>query len=584
MTIRASNTAIPEQYAIFREEVLSGLIPISREISQEMNRIDARIADPTIYYDARPVGAFIRFCEAEMTKTDGTDLRLLDSFKLWAEQLFGWHVIADRTIFVANTNGVGGSFEVVPHMKRLITKQYLIVARGGAKSMYLSMVQAYFLIIHSDTTHQITTAPVKYMAEEVMAPIRTAIIRSRGPLFKFLTAKTRVPNDSNYSGARAMLLASKKGIESLLTGSVLEVRPMAIAKLQGLRPMVSTVDEWLSSDTREDVIGALEQGASKLDTYVIVAASSEGTVRNGSGDDMKLELAKILSGEYPDEHTSIFHYKLDSIEEVGNPDLWLKANPNLGITVSYEAYAKDVKRAEHAPANRNDIIAKRFNIPMAGFTYFFTYEETLVHPPKNFRDMVCSLGGDMSQGDDFCSFAFLFPMRPHRFGMKTLNFITTRTLDRLKPAARIKYQEFLDEGSLIVLEGTVLNMMEVYEVLMDHIYSNGYVVHAFGYDPYNADALVTKYKQDNGPYGIEVVRQGSRTESVPLGEIKALTEDGRLIFDQKIVEYAMGNTMVEEDNNGNRKLYKKRYDAKIDPVAALMDAYVAYSRHPDEFS
>lgn len=571
-----SNTAIPEQYSRFRKQVLSGDIPISKEMSQEMHRIDDRILDPNIYYDSRPVDAFIAFCENELTKTDGSPLKVLPSFKLWAEQLFGWYYYTTKSVFD------GSTFIEKPVLRRLIKKQYLIVARGGAKSMYAAFVQAYFLIIDGATTHQITTAPTMKQADETLSPIRTAIARAPGPLLKFLTTPVKGIRHGS-GGFSVMLTSTKKGIESFLTGSLLEIRPMSIAKLQGLRPKISTVDEWLSGDIREDVIGALEQGASKLEDYIIVAVSSEGTVRNGSGDDIKLELAKILNGEYDDPHTSIFYYKLDSIEEVGDPKTWLKAQPNLGITVSYEAYHRDVKRASNAPSARNDILAKRFNLPMEGFTYFFTYEETLVHPKKKYIEMDCALGADLSQGDDFCSFLFLFPIRGGAFGIKSINFITERTVKLLKPSVRQKYQQFIDENSLIVMPGSVLDSTEIFYEVDRRIEERKYNVMAFGYDPYNADVFVDLYKQHYGPYGVDPVKQGVRTESVPLGEIKKLSEDRLLLFDERIFEFAMGNAMVLEDTNGNRKLYKRRYENKIDPVAALLDAYVQYTRYPDLF-
>lgn len=573
-----SNTAVPQYYAEFRRRVIRGQQPVCYEISLEMNRIDKLIASPDYYFDPRPVEAFIRFCEAEMTKTDGGEIVLLESFKLWAEQLFGWYYWATRTRFV------DGEFHDEYYMKRLVNKQYLIVARGGAKSMYAAFIQAYFLIVDGGTSHQITTAPTMKQAEEVMSPIRTAMVRHPGPLLTFLTSPIRglIEDRANY---KSMLASTKKGIESFLTGSLLEVRPMSINKLQGLRPYVSTLDEWLSGDIREDVVGAVEQGASKLPDYVIVAISSEGTVRNGSGDEIKMELAKILRGEYEDPHTSIWHYKLDDVEEVGNPEMWIKAQPNLGLTVSYEAYEKDVRRAESAPSARNDILAKRFGLPMEGYTYFFTYAETLPHPnAPRFDRMECAMGADLSQGDDFCSFTFLFPLRDGAFGVTSLNFITERTYILLPSAARYKYDEFVQEGSLVVLDGSVLDIQEVYEVLDATIHERQYDVLTMGYDPYNAETLVRLWEQYNGPYGIELVRQGTRTESVPLGEIKHLAEDRLLIFGEKIISFAMGNAMAMEDTNGNRKLFKRRYENKIDPVAALIDAYVAYMRNPDMFN
>ena len=576
-----SNTQIPVYYDQFRRDVMRGRIPVCLEISQEMNRIDARIADPDIYYDPEPVEGFIRFCEHELTKTDGSDLKLLDSFKLWAEQLFGWWYYATRSVHKVDSDGQG-YFVEEEYLKRLINKQYLVVARGAAKTMYVSFIQAYFLVIDGETTHQITTAPTMKQAEETLSPIRTAIIRSVGPLFRFLTVKTKTERTIT-SGPREMLASTKRGIESYITGSVLEIRPMSIAKLQGLRPKVSTVDEWLSGDIREDVVGAIEQGASKLDDYIIICTSSEGTVRNGSGDSIKMELQAILNGEYDDPHTSIFIYKMDKIEEISNPSLWVKANPNIGLTVSYEAYERDVDRATKVPSARNDILAKRFGIPMEGFTYFFTYEEIIPHRRRTYNSMVCALGADLSQGDDFCSFAFLFPLRGPGFGVKTLNFISERTFRLLQPAARAKYEEFIAEGSLIVMDGTVLNMSDVYFILEEEVQAHGYEILTFGYDPYNSEAFIKLYVSDYSGFGVEVVRQGVRTESVPLGELKALAEDRLLFFDQRIVQYAMGNAMVIEDTNGNRKLYKRRYEAKIDPVAAMMDAYVAFVRNRELF-
>lgn len=573
-----SNRATPHYYAQFRDEVLAGNLPICLEISLEMNRIDKLIADPTYYYDPAPVEAWRNFCETEMTKTDGSDIQLLDSFTLWGEQLFGWFYWSVRTIYV------DGAFQEQLYLKRLISKQYLIVARGGAKSMYLAFVQAYFLIVDGETTHQITTAPTMKQAEEVLAPIRTAMIRHPGPLLTFLTTEMRglVQSRSNY---KSLLASTKRGIESFITASVLEIRPMTIDKLQGLRPKVSTLDEWLSGDIREDVVGAVEQGASKLDDYIIVAASSEGTVRNGAGDEIKLELKRILNGEYNDPHTSIWHYKVDDVREVGDPDMWVKAQPNIGITVSYEAYHKDVLRAENAPSARNDILAKRFGLPMEGYTYFFTYEETIPHVNVgSFSRMECAMGADLSQGDDFCSFTFLFPLRDGTFGVESINFITDRTYRLLASAARFKYDEFIAEESLIVLEGSVLDIPEVYSVLEEEMERRQYDVMAMGYDPYNAELFVKLWEGHNGPFGIEVVRQGARTESVPLGEIKKLSEDRALRFDQAIFSYAMGNAMVMEDTNGNLKLYKRRYENKIDPVSALMDGYVAYTRNPELFA
>ena len=579
MPIYPSNTETPRYYNAFRNEVLSGTHPICLEISLEMNRIDRLIADPKYFYNPRPVEAFIAFCENELTKTDGSSFRMLDSFKLWAEQLFGWYYWSERPVYNPNT----GKFDDVPYLKRLVNKQYLIVARGAAKSMYAAFIQAYYLIFDGETTHQIATAPTMKQAEEVLGPIRTAMTRHQGPLLKFLTAEIKglELNKSNY---KSMLAATKRGIESFITGSLLEIRPMTIDKLQGLRPKVSTLDEWLSGDIREDVVGAVEQGASKLEDYIIIAVSSEGTVRNGAGDEIKLELRKILNGEYDDPYTSIWHYKLDSIDEVPNPDMWVKAQPNIGITVSYEAYHKDVLRAEKAPSTRNDILAKRFGIPMEGYTYFFTYEETVPHGRVgSFAHMECAMGADLSQGDDFCSFTFLFPIRTGEFGVRSISFITERTHKLLPTVARFKYDSFVREGSLHVLEGSVLDISEVFDVLEEEIDNRKYEVLTMGYDPYNADAFVNRWKQHNGPFGIEIVRQGVRTESVPLGEIKKLSEDRLLLFDEEIFSYTMGNAMVVEDTNGNRKLIKRRYEYKIDPVSALMDAYVAYSRNIEMF-
>ena len=574
-----SNTETPYYYKEFRRKVVSGDMPVCLEISLEMNRIDRLIENPSYYYDPAPVEAFIRFCEKELTKTDGSELKVLDSFRLWAEQLFGWYYWSSRAVYKAEE----GEFEEDIYLKRLISKQYLIVARGGAKSMYAAFIQAYFLIVNGETTHQIATAPTMKQAEEVLGPIRTAMTRHPGPLLTFLTAEIRglKLNRSNYS---SMLLATKKGIESFITGSLLEIRPMTIDKLQGLRPKVSTLDEWLSGDIREDVVGAVEQGASKLDDYIIVAVSSEGTVRNGSGDEVKLELRKILNGEYNDPHTSIWHYKIDDVAEVADSDMWIKAQPNIGLTVSYEAYHKDVKRAEAAPSTRNDILAKRFGLPMEGYTYFFTYEETLPHRKvASFAHMECSMGADLSQGDDFCSFTFLFPINTGEYGIVSISFITERTYKLLPSAARFKYDTFINEKSLIVLEGNVLDIAEVYEVLDDEIERRKYDVMTMGYDPYNAEVFVKLWTQHNGPFGIEVVKQGVRTESVPLGEIKNLSEDRYLLFNQEIFSYAMGHAMVMEDTNGNIKLYKRRYEHKIDPVSALMDAYVALQRNPELF-
>jgi phage terminase large subunit-like protein len=576
-----SNTATPTYYGQFRDAVVRGEIPVNREISMEMNRIDALIANPNIYYDDKAVEGFILYCDAELTLTDGSDLHLLDSFKLWAEQIFGWYYFVDRSVYQPNADGHGGKYVTKTIKKRLTTKQFLIIARGAAKSMYANCIQSYFLNVDTSTTHQITTAPTMKQADEVMSPFRTAITRSRGPLFKFLTEGS-LQNTTGSRANRVKLASTKKGVENFLTGSLLEVRPMAINKLQGLRPKISTVDEWLSGDIREDVVGAIEQGASKLDDYLIVAISSEGTIRNGSGDSIKLELADILKGEYIAPHVSIWHYKLDEIEEVSKPEMWLKANPNLGKTVTYETYQLDVERAEKAPASRNDILAKRFGIPMEGYTYFFTYDETLPHRHREFWRMPCALGADLSQGDDFCAFTFLFPLR-QGFGVKTRSYITSLTLMKLPGAMRQKYDEFINEGSLHVLEGTVLDMMEVYDDLDRHIQDSEYDVRALGFDPYNAKEFVTRWEQENGPFGIEKVIQGAKTESVPLGELKNFSEQRLLVFDQALMTFAMGNAITMEDTNGNRKLLKKRQEAKIDNVAAMMDAYVAYKANKDSF-
>lgn len=577
-----SNTAVPRYYGEFRDAVVRGDVPVNREIAMEMNRIDALIANPNIYYDDLAVEGFILYCENELTLTDGGDLHLLPSFVLWAEQIFGWYYFVERSVYQPSEDNHGGHYETRTIKKRLTTKQYLIVARGAAKSLYESCLQSYFLTVDTSTTHQITTAPTMKQADEVMSPMRTAITRSRGPLFKFLTEGSM----QNTTGSRAMrvkLASTKKGIENFLTGSLVEVRPMAINKLQGLRPKISTVDEWLSGDLREDVIGAIEQGASKLDDYLIVAVSSEGTVRNGSGDTIKMELADILKGEYMAPHISIWHYKLDEIEEVADPAMWIKANPNLGKTVSYETYHLDVERAEKAPASRNDILAKRFGIPMEGYTYFFTYEETIPHRPHKFWQMPCALGADLSQGDDFCAFTFLFPLRSGKYGIKTRSYITDLTLAKLPGALRHKYDSFIHEGSLHVLEGTVLDMMEVYDDLDQYIQLEEFDVRAFGFDPYNAKEFVQRWEAENGPFGIEKVPQGSKTESVPLGELKILSEERFLIFDQDLMSFTMGNAITLEDTNGNRKLLKRRQDEKIDNVAALMDAYIAYKAHKEAF-
>ena len=576
-----SNRATPIYYGQFREAVMRGEIPVCREVSMEMNRIDALIANPNIYYDPAPVEGFILYCENELTLTDGSDLHLLDSFKLWAEQIFCWYYFVSRSVYVPNPDGRGGKYVTKTIKKRLTTKQYLIVARGAAKSLYESCIQSYFLNVDTATTHQITTSPTMKQADEVMAPFRTAIIRARGPLFQFLTEGS-LQNTTGSRALRQKLVPTKKGIENFLTGSLLEVRPMSINKLQGLRPKVSTVDEWLSGDLREDVIGAIEQGASKLDDYLIVAVSSEGTVRNGSGDTIKMELADILKGEYVAPHISIWHYKLDELEEVADPAMWPKAQPNIGKTVTYETYQLDVERAEKAPASRNDILAKRFGIPMEGYTYFFTYEETIPHRKRDFWEMPCSLGADLSQGDDFCAFTFLFPLR-NGFGVKTRSYITSLTLMKLPGAMRHKYDEFIREGSLHVLEGTVLDMMEVYDDLDAHIEERSYDVRTLGFDPYNAKEFVTRWEQENGPFGIEKVIQGAKTESVPLGELKIFSEQRHLFFDQLLMQFAMGNAITLEDTNGNRKLLKRRQDEKIDNVAALMDAYVAYKANKEAF-
>jgi phage terminase large subunit-like protein len=577
-----SNTATPKYYGEFRAAVLRGEIPVNREISLQMNLIDELIRDRNFYYDSDAIDGFIRYCENELTLTDGSEFHLLDTFKLWAEDLLAWFYFVERSVYVPSEDGHGGHYETKIIKKRLRNKQYLIVARGAAKSMYDMCIQSYFLNVNVATTHQITTAPTMKQAEEVMSPFRTAITRAPGPLFKFLTEGS-LQNTTGSRALRVKLASTKKGIENFLTGSLLEVRPMSVAKLQGLRPKVSTVDEWLSSDVREDVIGALEQGASKLDDYVIVASSSEGTVRNGSGDTIKMELQDILKGDYPNPHVSIWYYRLDEIEEVADPSTWLKANPNIGKTVSYETYQLDVERAEKAPSTRNDILAKRFGIPMEGYTYFFTYEETLPHRRREFWRLPCALGADLSQGDDFCAFTFLFPLPNGTFGVKTRSYISSLTMMKLPGAMRQKYEEFILEGSLHVLEGAVLDMMEVYEDLERFILANEYEIRAFGYDPYNAKEFVTRWQSENGPYGLEKVIQGARTESVPLGELKKFSEQRMLIFDQVLMSWAMGNSITMEDTNGNRKLLKKRQDQKIDNVAALMDAWVAYKLNKDSF-
>ena len=583
-----SNTATPKYYGMFREAVLRGEIPVCETISMEMNRIDSLIANPGIYYDDKAVDGFVRYCENELTLTDGSDLKLLDSFKLWAEQIFGWYYYVERSIYEPSPDGHGGRYVNKRIKKRLINKQYLIVARGAAKSMYAFCLQSYFLNVDTSTTHQVTTAPTMAQADEVMSPFRTAITRSRGPLFKFLTEGS-IQNTTGSKAKRVKLASTKKGIENFLTGSLLEVRPMTIDKLQGLRVKIATVDEWLSGDVREDVIGALEQSAAKEQSstlnndYLIIAISSEGTVRNGSGDTIKMELMEMLKGEYVNPHTSIWWYKLDSIDEVARPEMWRKANPNLGITVSYETYQLDVERAEKAPATRNDILAKRFGIPMEGYTYYFTYDETLTHRKRDFWGMPCSLGADLSQGDDFCAFTFLFPLGNGSFGVKTRNYISSLTLMKLPSAMRFKYDQFMKEGSLIVLEGTVLDMMQVYDDLDTHISECGYDVRSFGFDPYNAKEFVARWETENGPFGIEKVIQGSKTESVPLGELKKLASERMLIFDEELMSFAMGNCITLEDTNGNRKLLKKRYDQKIDAVAAMMDAFIAYKINREAF-
>ena len=578
-----SNTAVPKYYGQFRDAVMRGEIPVCNEISMEMNRIDDLIDDPRYYYDDEAVEGWIRYCEDELTLTDGSDLNLLDSFKLWGEQVFGWYEIVERSVYEPNPNGHGGRYVTKRIKKRLINKQYLIVGRGAAKSLYDSCIQSYFGNIDTSTTHQITTAPTMKQAEEIMSPIRTAITRSKGPLFQFLTNGS-LQNTTGNSMNRQMLASPKKGIENFLTGSLIEIRPMSIAKLQGLRCKIATVDEWLSGDIREDVIGAIEQGASKLDDYLIVATSSEGTVRNGAGDTIKMELMDILKGDYVNPHVSIWWYKLDNIDEVGDPNMWLKANPNIGKTVTYETYQLDVERAEKAPAARNDILAKRFGIPMEGYTYFFTYEETLCQKRKRHYDnLPCALGADLSQGDDFCSFTFLFPLSNGCFGIKTRNYITDLTLSKLPAAMRLKYNVFMDEGSLIVLNGTILDMDEVYDDLDNFIIEMKYDVRCFGYDPYNAKEFVDRWVAENGPFGVEKVIQGAKTESVPLGELKKLAEERMLLFDEELMSFTMGNCITLEDTNGNRKLYKQRHEQKIDAVAAMMDAYVAYKLNREAF-
>ena len=577
-----SNTAVPKYYGQFRDAVIRGEIPVCNQVAMQMNRIDILIANPGIYYDDEAVEGWIKYCENELTLTDGSDLNLLDSFKLWGEEVFGWYYFVERSVYEPNEDGHGGHYVNKYIKKRLINKQYLIVGRGAAKSLYESCIQSYFQNVDTTTTHQITTAPTMKLAEEVMSPMRTAIARARGPLFKFLTEGS-LQNTTGSKANRMKLAPTKKGIENLLTNSLIEVRPMSVDKLQGLRCKIATVDEWLSGDIREDVIGAIEQGASKNDDYLIVAVSSEGTVRNGPGDTIKMELSDILKGDYINPHVSIWWYKLDSIDEVGNPDMWIKANPNLGKTVTYETYQLDVERAEKAPATRNDILAKRFGIPMEGYTYFFTYEETLPHRKRSYWGMPCALGADLSRGDDFCAFTFLFPLSSGCFGIKTRNYISSMTLAKLPAAMRIKYDQFINEGSLIVMEGTVLDMTEVYEDLDKHIVDRGYDIRSFGYDPYNAKDFVERWASENGPFGIEKVIQGAKTESVPLGELKKLSEERMLLFDENLMTFCMGNCIVMEDTNGNRKLLKKRHEQKIDSVAAMMDAYVSYKLNKDAF-
>ena len=577
-----SNTAVPIYYGRFRDAVIRGEIPVNQEISMEMNRIDALIANPGIYYDDKAIDGFIAYCENELTLTDGSDLHLLDSFKLWAEQLLSWFYFVERSVFEPGPNGQGGRYVNKVIKKRLVNKQYLIVGRGAAKSLYDSCIQSFFENVDTSTTHQITTAPTMKQAEEVMSPIRTAIIRARGPYFKFLTFGS-IHNTTGSKANRAQLVSTKKGIENLLTGSLIEIRPMSIDKLQGLRCKVATVDEWLSGDVREDVIGAIEQGASKIDDYVIVATSSEGTVRNGSGDEIKMELMSILKGEYYNPHVSIWWYKLDSIDEVNDPNKWIKANPNLGKTVTYETYQTDKERAEKAPAARNDILAKRFGIPMEGYTYFFTYNEIIPHKKHSYWQMPCALGADLSQGDDFCAFTFLFPLSNGAFGIKTRNYISSYTLTKLPLNMRLKYNEFMAEGSLVVLDGTVLDLMTVYEDLDQFIVDNQYDVRCFGYDPYNAKAFVERWEQENGAFGIVKVIQGAKTESVPLGELKKLAEQRKLLFDEELMKFAMGNCITIEDTNGNRKLLKKRYQEKIDAVAAMLDGFIAFKNNREAF-
>lgn len=577
-----SNITTPIYYGEFRRNVLAGKIPVNQEIAMEMNRIDSLIQDPSIYYDPDPVEGYIRYCENELTLTDGTDLQLLETFKLWAEQLLGWYYFEEISVPIPSQNGRSVSYVTKSIKKRLVNKQYLIVGRGAAKSMYGSTIHSYSLNVDTSTTYQMTTAPTMRQADEIMSPIRTSIVRARGPLFKFLTDGS-INNTTGSKANRQKLASTKKGIENFLTGSLLDVRPLSIDKLQGMRCKVATIDEWLSAEIREDPIGAIEQGASKIDDYIIIAMSSEGTVRNGVGDSIKMELMSILKGEYYNPHVSIWYYKLDSVDEVNDPSKWMKANPNLGITVSYETYQRDVERAEKVPSARNDILAKRFGIPMEGYTYYFTYEETELHRRQSFRGMPCALGADLSRGDDFCSFTFMFPLRNGCFGIKTRSYVTSRTMNRLPLAMRSKYEDFLREGSLIVLDGTVLDLDIVYDDIDKHIIDNDYDVRAFGYDPYNAGKFVERWSQENSPYGVVKVIQGAKTESVPLGEIKQYAEDAALLFDQEAMKFAMGNCIVIEDTNGNRKLAKPRHDKKIDPVAAMLDAYVAYKENKESF-
>lgn len=573
-----SNTATPYYYGKFRDQVLAGLIPVNEEISMQMNRIDRRINDPRYYYDEDAIKGYVEFCNNELTLTDGQDLVLLDSFMLWAEDVFGWYYFEESQVYNEDT----GRFITKRKKRRLCNKQYLIVSRGAAKSMYAATIQAYYLTVDTSTTHQITTAPTMKQADEVMSPIITAITRARGPLFKFLTDGS-LQNTTGSKADRVKLASTKKGIQNFLTNSILEERPMSINKLQGLRPKICTIDEWLSGDISEDVVGALEQGASKLDDYLIIATSSEGTVRHGVGDTIKMELMDILKGNYDNEHVSIWYYRLDTLEEVNDPSMWLKANPNLGKTVRYEAYQLDVERAEKAPAARNDILAKRFGIPCEGMTYFFTYEETIPHRLRYYNGMPCSMGADLSQGDDFCAFTFLFPLDSGEFGIKARSYITSTTLNKLPSAMRLKYDEFIKEGSLVVLNGTILDMMDVYDDLDEYITANEFDIRCFGFDPYNARTFVERWERENGPFGIEKVIQGSKTESVPLGELKTLSEERMLLFDEELMSFCMGNCIALEDTNGNRKLYKKRYDEKIDNVAAMMDAFVAYKLNKDAF-